>query len=89
MSPRNSVKIRRLPQGKLLDAWENGWEGRYLNVDLTNHEPEFPMGSLVEIEGGSMMHLGELQQWKESIARVLVEHSVDRAKLAMIHETWG
>jgi hypothetical protein len=83
------VKIRRLPDGDRSDAQASGWEGQCLFVDLPGSESAFPQGSLVEIENGAMVYLGELQQWSESTARILVEHSLDRDKLAAIQETWG
>jgi hypothetical protein len=36
-----------------------------------------------------MLYLGELQHGSGSTARVLVEHSVDRAKLASMQDAWG
>jgi hypothetical protein len=35
-----------------------------------------------------MLYLGELQQGSGSTARILVEHSVDRAKLDSIQDAW-
>jgi hypothetical protein len=83
------VKIRRLPDGDPSDGQAAGWEGQCLFVELPGREEAFPRGSLVEIENGAMVYLGELQQWSESTARIMVEHSLDCAKLSTIQETWG
>jgi hypothetical protein len=87
MSPGMSTRIRFLPVGEPIEANQVAWEGANLFVDLPE-EHRVPVGSLVEVEAGPMLYLGEVQQWSESTARIMVEHSLDRAKLAAIHDTW-
>jgi hypothetical protein len=58
------------------------------SIDLTDGCRTLPAGSLVEIEESSMLYLGEVQQWNGPIATILVEHSVDRTKLATVSEMW-
>jgi hypothetical protein len=89
-----STRIRFLPVGEPIEANQVAWEGANLFVDLPE-EHRVPVGSLVEVEAGPMLYLGEVQhylgevqQWSESTARIMVEHSLDRAKLAAIHDTW-
>ena len=81
--------IRRLSEGDRHPAVENGRHGRYLFLDIEDRAGEFPIGSLIEIEDGSMLCLGEIQQWTKSTATILVEHSLDRARLASVDEMWG
>ena len=55
----------------------------------TSTGARFPLGTLLEIERGAMVYLGELQQQTGSTAVVAIEHSVDREALKPIRETWG
>jgi hypothetical protein len=89
MPERNSVKVRHLPDGDFLEGWEAGWENTSLCVDLPGPKDGFSPGVLVEIECGSMLYLGEVQQRSESGVTARVEHSLDRDKLASIQSTWG
>jgi len=87
MSERLGIKLRSLPDGQFQDAFEVGFKGRYLELDLAGRD--LPLGSLLEIERGSMLYLGELQRNTGKTAVVLVEHSLDRTKLKPIQEIWG
>jgi hypothetical protein len=89
MPDRNTVKVRHLPDGGILEGWEAGWENGSLLVDLPGPKDGFSRGALVEIECGSMLYLGEIQQCSESVVTARVEHSLDRDKLASIRNTWG
>jgi hypothetical protein len=80
------VRVRALPDGEFRHASEVGWNGRLLELDLPNGS--FPLGTLLEIEHGAMVYLGELQQITGRNAVVAVEHSVDLDKLKPIQETW-
>ncbi|MGA2270466.1 MAG: hypothetical protein ABSH44_18485 [Bryobacteraceae bacterium] len=88
MPERTVIKLRRLPDGDYREGVEIGWKGRVLEVDLPSQEGGFPPGTPLEIDCGSMLYLGELQQGSGSTARILVEHSVDRAKLDSIQDAW-
>lgn len=87
MSERLEIKLRRLPGGQFADAFEMGQKGRFLELDLAGMD--LPIGSLLEIERGSMLYLGELQRKTNQVAVVLVEHALDRARLKPIQEVWG
>jgi hypothetical protein len=87
MSATVEMKLRRLPDGAFHQAVELGWKGRMLEVDLA--DLDLPLGTLLEIERGSMIYLGELHQKSGSTARVMIEHSLDRAKLGPIRQLWG
>jgi hypothetical protein len=89
MPERTVVKLRRLPDGDFQEGVEVGWEGRVLEVDLPGGKGGFSPGAPLEIECGSMLYLGELQPGSGATARILVEHSVDLAKLASMQDAWG
>jgi hypothetical protein len=81
------VKFRQLPQGEFHEASHLGWEGRVLRIDLLGHD--LALGAPLEIESGFMLYLGELCQRDGSVGSVLIEHSLDRAKLATDRDHWG
>ena len=87
MSERLGIKLRRLPDGQFFDAFEIGWKGRLLEIDLAGSD--MPVGSLLEIERASALHLGEVQRRIGQTAVVLVEHTLDRTRLKQIQEIWG
>ena len=87
MSERLAIKLRHLPEGPFQDAFEVGLRGRLLDVDLAGLD--LPLGALLEIECGSMLYFGQLREKTGSAAAVLIEHSLDRAKLKPIQEAWG
>ncbi len=87
MSERLGIKLRQLPDGPILDAFEMGLNGRFLELDVTGLD--LPVGSLLEIERGPMLCLGELQRKSGQIATVLVEHALDRDRLKPIRDIWG
>jgi hypothetical protein len=89
MPDRNTVKLRYLPDGGFLEGWEAGWENAVLQVDLAGPKDGFSRGVPVEIELGSMLYLGEVQQCSGSGITAKVEHALDRRKLASIQSTWG
>jgi hypothetical protein len=89
MPERNTVKVRCLPDGGFLEGWEAGWENTLLRVDLPGPRDGFSRGVLVEIECGSMLYLGEVQQCSESGVTARVEQSLDCHKLASIQKAWG
>jgi hypothetical protein len=81
------MKVRRLPDGDFQEGLEAGWEGRLLRVEVSGEE--FAVGMPLEIECGSMIYLGELQERSGSRHVILVEHSVDRAKLDFLEDSRG
>jgi hypothetical protein len=87
MPEQIGVKIRTLPDGEFRHASEVGWTGRLLELDLLGGS--FPLGTLLEIENGGMVYLGQLQQQTGSRAVVAVEHSVNRDTLKPIQDIWG
>jgi len=89
MPEQNCVKVRCLPDGGFLEGSEAGWENTVLRVDLPGPKDGFSRGVLVEIECGSTLYLGEVQQCSESGVTARVEHSLDLHKLASIQSTWG
>lgn len=87
MSDRVGVRLRCLPDGVFQNAWELDRKNQILELDVTGIE--LTQGALLEIESGSMLYFGELVRVDESTASVLIEHSVDRARLKPIQQTWG
>lgn len=87
MSDRVGVRLRCLPDGAYQHAFVLGWKSRLLELDVTGME--LPQEGLLEIECGSVLYFGELLGNDGSTAGVLIEHSVDRAKLQPIQQTWG
>ena len=87
MPEKVGVKIRRLPDGESCDALQTSWEGRFLELELGGEI--LPLGSLLEIERGTTLLWGELQQLQGSTAVVAVEHCLDRSGLQSIREIWG
>ena len=81
------VRVRRLPGGDFRDALQISSNGRFLELSLSGED--LPLGSLLEIEQGSSLYWGELQQLGGSTALVCVEHSLDRSRLQPIGEIWG
>ena len=90
MFARTGVKIRSLPDGDFREALAAGMEGCLLKLELPGQKRDWPPRTLVEIESETMLYLGEVQSWSgPETAVVLVEHTLDRARLAAIQETWG
>jgi hypothetical protein len=87
MSEQARLKVRRLPDGQFSDVLEVSSGGRFLEFESSGER--LPLGSLLEIEQGSMLYWGELQQLVGSTARVAIEHSLDRSRLQPIREIWG
>ncbi|MBZ5724549.1 MAG: hypothetical protein LAP87_06085 [Acidobacteriia bacterium] len=83
------VRVRSLPDGEFVEGREVSRRGSVLELEIANPGRELSQGALLEIESGSMLYLGELQQWSGSKVIVLVEHSLDRSKLSSIQESWG
>ena len=88
MSDRSPVKLRRLPDGSFIDAWETGWERNMLQLTLLEEQAGFLPGVPAEIDNGSMLYLGEVRQCSGSIMKVLVEYSLDRSRLASLQDSW-
>ena len=87
MPEQIAVQVRVLPDGKSQDARLIGWKGRLLELEVSGYS--FPPGTLLEIEHGGMVYLGEVQQQTGPSLVVAVEHSVDRGRLKPIQEAWG
>ncbi len=89
MSDQARVRVRSLPDGEFVEGLEISRTGCVLELDLADRGREFSHGALLEIESGPVLYLGELQQGSGPGMVVLVEHSLDRTKLASIQENWG
>jgi hypothetical protein len=82
-----TVKLRALPDGDFKKGSNPIWNGRVVTVDVP--DGGFSPGALLEMESGSVTYLGELQRRSGSSHEILVEHSLDRAKLEYVNDTWG
>jgi hypothetical protein len=88
MSDRPMMKLRSLENGNVLDVWDASWDGNVLQLTLSDEETGVSPGALAEIESESALYLGEVRQCNGSAMRVLVEHSLDRARLASLQDSW-
>ena len=84
------VTIRRLPDGEPQQGNQNGWVDALLHVELPPNRAsrQFSTGTPVEVESPEVLYLGEVRSYRDSILVIAVEHTVDRAALAAIQETW-
>ena len=89
MAQESEVALRRLPEGSFERALERSWSGRYVELDRLADSDQFPLGTLVEIDTGEFIYLGEIQRQNGTKLWVAVEHSVNRAKLARVQEAWN
>jgi len=89
MADGSEVTLHRLPEGGIQRAVERSWSGRHLELELFAGGDDLGIGALVEIETGAAIYLGEIQRRQGPRLWVAVEHSVDRAKLARIQESWN
>jgi hypothetical protein len=79
--------MRLLPRGESREALKLGWNGQFLEIDLQGQD--FTIGAPLGVESGSMLYWGELRRRDGSHASILIEHSLDRAKLAADRGHWG
>jgi len=89
MSDRMPVRLRCLPDGPFQQALEVGGQGRFLYFDLEEGVDRLAPGSLVEIDDGLLILLGELVERQGPRAVVQVEHSIDRSRVPAIEESWA
>ena len=85
--PQTTVRYRVLPHGEFLEAPHLGWNGRILKIGLEGQA--LAIGAPIEIESERMLYLGELCELDGAVGSVLVEHALDRAKLATDRDHWG
>ena len=88
MSDVTPMKLRNLADGAVLEAWEKGWDRNVLSLALPEGQIGFSPGVLAEIESESGLFFGEVRQSSGSTMKVLVEHSLDRARLASMQGNW-
>lgn len=88
MSESSLIRFRSLPDGVFQQGSEAGWEGNTLHLALPAERLELSPGSLVEIESDAKVYLGEVRQCGGGAMKILIEHSLDRTRLASIQETW-
>jgi len=88
MAQESEVALRRLPEGSFERALERSWSGRYVELELLANA-DLPLGTLVEIDTGEFIYLGEIQRKNGTKLWVAVEHSMNRAKLARVQEAWN
>ena len=88
MSDCNLMRLRSLPDGSFQLVQEAGWEGNMLRLSLSDLQQGLTPGVLVEIESDAKLYLGEVRQNSGSDMTVMVEHSLDRARLASLQDIW-
>jgi hypothetical protein len=82
------MKFRSLPDGAFQEAKEADWEENMLHLTLPDGQAGLAPGVLTEIESESKLYLGEVRQCNGSAMKILVEHSLDRARLASMQDIW-
>jgi hypothetical protein len=82
------VKLRTLPNGIYVDASVTSLEGHMLELTLPDGHTGFSPGQSAEMESESMLCLGEVRQCNGSKLMLLIEHSLDRARLASLQKAW-
>ena len=82
------MKLRSLPDGGFQEAKEAGWQGNMLHLTLPDGQAGLTPGVLAEIESDSKLYLGEVRQCEGSVMKILVEHSLDRARLTYMQDIW-
>jgi hypothetical protein len=88
MPDRSLMKFRSLPDGAFQEAKEADWEENMLHLTLPDGQAGLAPGVLTEIESESKLYLGEVRQCNGSAMKILVEHSLDRARLASMQDIW-
>ncbi len=93
-----AVVLRRLPAGDRFNGILHGVEGDRLRLTVGRRQfaesgsqstdPSLPSGSLVEITGPTRLYLGEVISQGEPSLVVRIEHSLDRASLALLRQNW-
>jgi hypothetical protein len=91
MAEASRVKVRVLPGGELWEAVETGWTGRVVHIEYTAQTLEIPpaVGVPVEIDTGTKVYLGILEDSTASGASVLVEHLLDSSNIEWIDRVWS
>lgn len=82
------MRFRSLPEGVFREAEHAGWDGHMLQIKLSDGQPGPDSGTLVEVESDSRLYLGEVRQSKDLLCRILIEHSLERARLASVKDSW-
>jgi hypothetical protein len=90
MSGLGSMRLRSLSNGEeVVDVLGAGWEGgNLLYLTLPEGHNGFSPGVLAQIESDSALYLGEIRQRNGSDLRVLVEHSLNLARLDSMQDNW-
>jgi len=89
MSELSPVTVRLLPSGEIRPGVELGRYGRVIELELPGEGATFPCGVLIEITTPDRVYLGEVLARKHPRMTVLVEHSVDRARVEALQESWA
>jgi len=82
------MKFRSLPDGDFREAKEAGWDGNMLDLTLPDGQQGLSPGVLAEIESESHIYLGEVRQCSGMGMKIRIEHSLDRARLASMQDSW-
>ena len=82
-----TAHVRALPDGKPCDATLVGWNGDAMRLELSDRDAA--LGGALEVEAGSVLYWGELRSRDGSCCWIRVEHSLDRATLALDRKRWG
>jgi hypothetical protein len=89
MSERICLRYRRLPEGEFLQGRHLACHGVRLEFDPESSDPGLVAGDLVELECGSTLYLGQIEERHGAGCVVAVEHSLDLAKLPAVQSAWN
>jgi hypothetical protein len=90
-SPISAVNIRRLPDGRDFHGIERGWNGLLFAIEVDDplFAAELLSGALVECTSHSHVYFGVVKEIADGRIIVVIEHSIERAQLEPINDTWG
>jgi hypothetical protein len=88
MSESSLVRFRRLPDGEFQPVKDATLDGNVLQFTLLDGQQSPTSGALLEIESDAKVYLGEVRQCKGSVIKIVIEHILDRARLASMKDTW-
>jgi hypothetical protein len=72
-----------------VEAQETGWEGNLLRLTLPDGQTGFTTGALAEVTSEDVLYLGVVRQYSGSTMEVLIEHSLNLARLSSMRNSWG
>ncbi len=90
MSERICLRYRKLPDGESLNGHQLACHGARLAFHSESpSDGGLATGDLVEVECGSTLYLGQVEERRGQTCLVSIEHIVDLARLPAIERSWN